>query len=143
MHPGQLSVSVPTVRRLVAAQFPQWRQLPVTAVDSAGTVNAVFRIGDALSARFPIQDGDPQRVLRSQVRVGALEQVELFFEFRRLHLLQVFFQALQPLFDLAQIADHEVKLDILNIAQRIDGSDVRDCGIVKGPQDVGERVHAT
>jgi aminoglycoside phosphotransferase (APT) family kinase protein len=55
MHPDQLTVSTETVRVLVAEQFPQWRRLPVRSVDSQGTVNAIFRIGDHLAARFPLQ----------------------------------------------------------------------------------------
>jgi aminoglycoside phosphotransferase (APT) family kinase protein len=44
MHAGQLSVPVARVRELVAAQFPQWRRLPVRAVDSTGTVNALLDV---------------------------------------------------------------------------------------------------
>lgn len=40
MHPDQLDVAERTVRRLVAAQFPQWADLPVRRVESTGTVNA-------------------------------------------------------------------------------------------------------
>lgn len=39
---------------LVAEQFPQWRDMNVTPVQGAGTVNAIFRIGSHLSARFPL-----------------------------------------------------------------------------------------
>ncbi|MFE5831498.1 aminoglycoside phosphotransferase family protein [Streptomyces sp. NPDC056508] len=41
------------VERLVAAQFPDWAHLPVRAVDSAGTDNAMFRLGDDLAVRLP------------------------------------------------------------------------------------------
>ncbi|MEU6978656.1 MULTISPECIES: aminoglycoside phosphotransferase family protein [unclassified Streptomyces] len=41
------------VRRLVHAQFPQWAGLPVRQVDSAGTDNLMFRLGDALVVRLP------------------------------------------------------------------------------------------
>jgi hypothetical protein len=58
MHPNQLAVSVPMVRRLVDEQFPQWRTLRVRAVASQGTVNALFRIGERFLARFPLQPGD-------------------------------------------------------------------------------------
>ncbi|MFI6717833.1 aminoglycoside phosphotransferase family protein [Kribbella sp. NPDC050470] len=46
------------VARLVRSQFPVWSELPVRPVRSHGTVNALFRIGDGLVARFPIQPGD-------------------------------------------------------------------------------------
>src|SRR5918997_688758 len=55
MHVDQLDVPIATVRRLIAEQFPQWTHLPVRAVASSGTVNALFRIGDHLTARFPLQ----------------------------------------------------------------------------------------
>ncbi|MEV5968406.1 aminoglycoside phosphotransferase family protein [Streptomyces sp. NPDC051921] len=44
------------VRRLVAAQFPQWSGLPVREVASAGTDNAMFRLGDGLVVRLPKAD---------------------------------------------------------------------------------------
>ena len=61
MHPGQLSVTPETVRGLVDDQFPQWRDLPVRALPSQGTVNALFRLGDALLARFPLVPRDDIR----------------------------------------------------------------------------------
>ena len=57
-HAGQLAVSTEAVRELVGVQFPQWRDLPVSAVASHGTVNAIFRIGAGLAARFPLQPAD-------------------------------------------------------------------------------------
>ncbi|MFJ4339473.1 aminoglycoside phosphotransferase family protein [Streptomyces sp. NPDC088915] len=41
------------VERLIAAQFPAWARLPVRAVDSAGTDNTMFRLGDELAVRLP------------------------------------------------------------------------------------------
>jgi aminoglycoside phosphotransferase (APT) family kinase protein len=58
MHANQLSVSPGTVRGLVAEQFPGWRDLSIIRVGSAGTVNAIFRIGPGLAARFPLEPGD-------------------------------------------------------------------------------------
>jgi len=46
------------VRTLVDAQFPAWRDLPVTRVAAQGTVNAIFRLGDRLAARFPLVPRD-------------------------------------------------------------------------------------
>jgi len=54
MHVGQLDIPLGTVRALLDEQFPQWRGLPVTATATHGTVNAIFRIGDRLAARFPL-----------------------------------------------------------------------------------------
>jgi aminoglycoside phosphotransferase (APT) family kinase protein len=58
MHRDQLTVTADTVRSLLSAQFPQWRRLAVRSVSSQGTVNALFRLGDELVARFPLQPGD-------------------------------------------------------------------------------------
>jgi aminoglycoside phosphotransferase (APT) family kinase protein len=65
MHPNQLAVSVATVRDLVDVQFPQWRTHPVRPITSHGTVNALFRIGDKLLARFPLLRHDADSVRRS------------------------------------------------------------------------------
>ena len=64
MHPGQLSIAVETVRELVADQFPAWAGLPVTEVASEGTVNSLFRIGEHLAARFPLQPAEPEPTRR-------------------------------------------------------------------------------
>jgi aminoglycoside phosphotransferase (APT) family kinase protein len=69
MHTDQLAVPPRTVRALVDTQFPEWARLPVSIVTSEGTVNAIFRIGDRLVARFPLQPGDvdeTRRMLRSE-----------------------------------------------------------------------------
>src|SRR4051812_35598794 len=59
MHEDQLRIDATVVRRLIAQQFPQWANLPVRALSTAATVNAIFRIGDSLSARFPLRAADP------------------------------------------------------------------------------------
>jgi aminoglycoside phosphotransferase (APT) family kinase protein len=59
MHPGQLAVTEGTVRELIDAQFPQWRDLPIRILTTQGAVNAVVRVGERLAARFPLQPGDP------------------------------------------------------------------------------------
>jgi aminoglycoside phosphotransferase (APT) family kinase protein len=55
MHADQLTVGINTVRELISNQFPEWTGLPITEVASQGTVNALFRIGDQLAARFPLR----------------------------------------------------------------------------------------
>jgi aminoglycoside phosphotransferase (APT) family kinase protein len=62
MHEDQLDVADSTVRALVADQFPHWADLPVSPVASHGTVNLLFRLGDELVARLPMQEGDPEAV---------------------------------------------------------------------------------
>jgi aminoglycoside phosphotransferase (APT) family kinase protein len=54
MHDGEVGIDAGLVRRLVAVQFPRLAGLPVSAVRSTGTVNALYRIGDDLCARLPL-----------------------------------------------------------------------------------------
>ena len=71
MHPDQLTVPLAAVRALVDDQFPAWAHLPVTAVRAGGTVNAIFRIGDRLAARFPLRPGEATwERLRSEADAG-------------------------------------------------------------------------
>jgi aminoglycoside phosphotransferase (APT) family kinase protein len=53
MHADETDIDVEMVKELVAAQFPKWSDLPVAAVRSTGTVNAIFRLGDDYCARLP------------------------------------------------------------------------------------------
>jgi aminoglycoside phosphotransferase (APT) family kinase protein len=53
MHADEVHIDATLVRRLVAAQFPRWADLPISAVRSTGTVNAIYRLGDRLCARLP------------------------------------------------------------------------------------------
>jgi len=43
MHADELPVSAALVRDLVAAQFPRWRDLPVSRVTAPGTCSNWFR----------------------------------------------------------------------------------------------------
>ncbi|QLH20470.1 aminoglycoside phosphotransferase family protein [Streptomyces sp. Rer75] len=45
------------VRRLITGQFPQWAGLDVERLPSGGTVNAVYRLGDAMAVRLPLVAG--------------------------------------------------------------------------------------
>ena len=53
MHADEVATDEPLVRRLLAAQFPEWAHLPLAPVRSAGTDNAIYRLGDELSVRLP------------------------------------------------------------------------------------------
>ncbi|MFF9849565.1 aminoglycoside phosphotransferase family protein [Streptomyces litmocidini] len=50
------AIDTALVERLIAAQFPAWAGLPVREVDSAGTDNAMFRLGDEYAVRLPKAD---------------------------------------------------------------------------------------
>ncbi|MCF0095798.1 aminoglycoside phosphotransferase family protein [Micromonospora sp. MH99] len=67
MHADQMDVSADVVAALVAEQFPRWRGLPVRPLRSAGTVNALFRLGTEFVLRFPLRpSADP--ALRDELR---------------------------------------------------------------------------
>ncbi len=57
MHAGEVPIDAALVGRLISEQFPQWADLPIKAVPSTGTVNAIYRIGDYLCARLPRVEG--------------------------------------------------------------------------------------
>lgn len=44
------------VRRLLADQLPQWAEIPLARVASAGTDNEIFRLGDDMAVRLPKVD---------------------------------------------------------------------------------------
>ncbi|MER5727163.1 aminoglycoside phosphotransferase family protein [Streptomyces sp. NPDC002138] len=57
MHPGSHPFDDGLVRRLVAGRFPRWAGLPVRRFPSGGTVNAMYRLGDAMVVRLPLVAG--------------------------------------------------------------------------------------
>ena len=48
-----LPIDAALVRRLVAAQFPQWAHLPISPVAVSGWDNRTFHLGDAMTVRLP------------------------------------------------------------------------------------------
>jgi aminoglycoside phosphotransferase (APT) family kinase protein len=52
-YPDEAGVGCALVRCLIEKQFPRWAGLSVTAVTSAGTDNAIFRLGADLAVRLP------------------------------------------------------------------------------------------
>lgn len=53
MRPEEIDIDAALVGRLLAAQFPRWAGLPLAKVRSAGTDNAMYRLGDELVVRLP------------------------------------------------------------------------------------------
>ncbi|AZP15287.1 aminoglycoside phosphotransferase family protein [Streptomyces aquilus] len=82
MHVDQVDVTTDVVETLIGDQFPQWRGKEIRLLSSTGTVNAIFRIGDDLCARFPLRPtdaGEALAVLEQEARASAeLAQVSPF-----------------------------------------------------------------
>jgi len=53
MHPDELEIDVDLARRLLKAQAPQWAELPIEPVPSAGTDNMLYRLGNDKVIRLP------------------------------------------------------------------------------------------
>ncbi|MDF3303105.1 aminoglycoside phosphotransferase family protein [Streptomyces tropicalis] len=62
MHADEAHTDEDLVRRLLRAQFPQWAELPVRRLASGGTVNAIYRLGAALTVRLPLLEGGSESV---------------------------------------------------------------------------------
>lgn len=54
LHPDEVPIDVELVGRLVGHTFPEWAELPITRVESGGTVHAVYRLGTEMSVRLPL-----------------------------------------------------------------------------------------
>jgi aminoglycoside phosphotransferase (APT) family kinase protein len=54
---GRAGIDAELVRRLLASQFPQWAELPVTPVEVDGWDNRTYRLGDDLTVRLPTAEG--------------------------------------------------------------------------------------
>lgn len=63
---AEATITVPVVRRLVAEQFPQWADLPVTPASTQGVDNATYRLGPAMSVRLPRSERWTGQVTREQ-----------------------------------------------------------------------------
>ncbi|MEV8589731.1 aminoglycoside phosphotransferase family protein [Streptomyces sp. NPDC051180] len=65
-RPDEPDIDTGLVAGLVARRFPAWAGLPVRAVDSAGTDNAMFRLGDELVVRLPRVPSAARQVEKEQ-----------------------------------------------------------------------------
>ncbi|WP_181165063.1 aminoglycoside phosphotransferase family protein [Mesorhizobium sp. B2-9-1] len=53
MHNPKITIDTELVRRLVDAQFPEWRHLPVSPVEFGGWDNRTFHLGEDMTVRLP------------------------------------------------------------------------------------------
>jgi aminoglycoside phosphotransferase (APT) family kinase protein len=59
-------IDVPLARQLIDSQFPQWSDLPITAVEFDGWDNRTFRLGSELTVRLPSGNWCAQQVDKEQ-----------------------------------------------------------------------------
>jgi aminoglycoside phosphotransferase (APT) family kinase protein len=57
MHVDEVDIDETLVRQLLAAQFPQWADRSIEPVPSAGTNNALYRLGSDMAVRLPRIEG--------------------------------------------------------------------------------------
>jgi aminoglycoside phosphotransferase (APT) family kinase protein/RimJ/RimL family protein N-acetyltransferase len=66
MHVDEVETDADLVRRLLREQHPQWADRWIERVPSAGTDNAMYRLGDDLAVRLPRIDWAVQTVAKEQ-----------------------------------------------------------------------------
>lgn len=54
---GRAGIDAALVKRLIATQFPQWAELPVTPVEVDGWDNRTYRLGTDMTVRLPTAAG--------------------------------------------------------------------------------------
>ncbi|MEW2166818.1 aminoglycoside phosphotransferase family protein [Streptomyces sp. NPDC007084] len=64
MHADEAHIDGALVRRLLRGRFAAWAELPLERVESAGTVNALYRLGDELAVRLPRIPGGADDVVK-------------------------------------------------------------------------------
>jgi aminoglycoside phosphotransferase (APT) family kinase protein len=57
LHPDEIPIDAPLVRRLVSRAMPAYADAPVRRLASSGSTNALFRLGEDLLVRLPRQPG--------------------------------------------------------------------------------------
>ena len=76
MHEDQVPIDLDIARALIYDQFPRWSTETIERVPTDGTVNAIFRIGADLAARFPLRAEEPA-ALAALLRAEAAATTEL------------------------------------------------------------------
>ncbi|WP_328520076.1 aminoglycoside phosphotransferase family protein [Kribbella sp. NBC_00359] len=65
-NPDEIDISEALVSELITSQFPDWAHLPLAKVSSAGTDNAIYRLGDAMAVRLPRLSRAAETVAKEQ-----------------------------------------------------------------------------
>jgi aminoglycoside phosphotransferase (APT) family kinase protein len=77
MHRDEVTVDETVVRRLLAAQFPEWADLPLEAVEPRGTDNRLFRLGGELVVRLPCRERTVATLVRERTWLPRLAGLPL------------------------------------------------------------------
>ncbi len=72
MHDDQIDIDGDLVGSLLREQAPQWADLPIEAVASTGTDNALFRLGDTMVVRVPLRPSATWQIERELRWLGVL-----------------------------------------------------------------------
>ncbi len=62
-----VNIDIKLVHRLIAAQFPQWADLPIKPVAFSGWDNRTFHLGDHMTVRLPSQEAYAAQVKNEQL----------------------------------------------------------------------------
>jgi aminoglycoside phosphotransferase (APT) family kinase protein len=62
----KIHIDVALVRRLIATQFPQWKDLPVQPVADGGWDNRTFHLGKKMLVRMPSDEEYAMKVEKEQ-----------------------------------------------------------------------------
>lgn len=66
MEDAQAVLDTARVRRLIAGQFPEWADREITPLISAGTDNAIYRLGEDLAVRLPLRESAVPQTAKEQ-----------------------------------------------------------------------------
>ncbi len=54
LHDSQIELDPEDISEVIEARFPEWKDLPLERIDSTGTVNYIYRLGDEMVVRIPM-----------------------------------------------------------------------------------------
>lgn len=60
----RFEVAQELAQSLIDRQFPVWSYLPLKKIDSAGTDNSVYRLGDEMAVRFPVSVSAAEQITK-------------------------------------------------------------------------------
>jgi aminoglycoside phosphotransferase (APT) family kinase protein len=64
LHDDELPIDEDLVRRMIAAQLPEYASAPVRQLSASGSSNSLFRLGDDLLVRLPRRPGGSATILK-------------------------------------------------------------------------------